>query len=159
MWLFATPWTVAYQDPPSMGFSRQEYWSRVPLPSPTIVYSTTYNLFFLDEMSEHLFTWSPSVEPSLEPSWWVQNPCSRMVVLALRSALRRRNELLTNEWHSLIYISPWVELLFPTAGRSRVWPLPSPFIPGSLRQQFWVCVSLLQFQALLLASWSSKLRG
>ena len=32
--LFATPWSVAYQAPPSMGFSRQEYWSRVPLPSP-----------------------------------------------------------------------------------------------------------------------------
>ena len=32
--LFATPWTVTYQAPPSMGFSRQEYWSGVPLPSP-----------------------------------------------------------------------------------------------------------------------------
>jgi len=30
--LFATPWTAAYQAPPSMGFSRQEYWSGVPLP-------------------------------------------------------------------------------------------------------------------------------
>ena len=30
----ATPWTAAYQAPPSMGFSRQKYWSRVPLPSP-----------------------------------------------------------------------------------------------------------------------------
>ena len=136
VWLLATPWTAAYQDSPSMGFSRQEYWSGVPLPSLTIVYSTTYNLFFLDEMSEHLFTWSPSVEPSPEPSWWVQNPCSRMVVLALHSALWRRNELLTNERRPLIYISPWVQLLLPKAGRSRVWPLPSPFIPGSLRQQF-----------------------
>ena len=33
VWLLATPWTVAYQAPPSMGFSRQEYWSGVPLPS------------------------------------------------------------------------------------------------------------------------------
>ena len=32
--LFVTPWTVAYQAPPSMGFSRQEYWSGVPFPSP-----------------------------------------------------------------------------------------------------------------------------
>ena len=31
---FVTPWTVAYQAPPSMGFSRQEYWSGVPFPSP-----------------------------------------------------------------------------------------------------------------------------
>ena len=32
--LFVTPWTAAHQAPPSMGFSRQEYWSGVPLPSP-----------------------------------------------------------------------------------------------------------------------------
>ena len=32
--LFATPCTVAYQAPPSMGFSRQEYWSGLPFPSP-----------------------------------------------------------------------------------------------------------------------------
>ena len=32
--LFVTPWTVAYQAPLSMGFSTQEYWSGVPLPSP-----------------------------------------------------------------------------------------------------------------------------
>ena len=32
--LFATPWTVAYQAPPSVGFSRQEYWSGLPFPSP-----------------------------------------------------------------------------------------------------------------------------
>ena len=31
----ATPWTAAFQAPPSMGLSRQEYWSRVPLPSPS----------------------------------------------------------------------------------------------------------------------------
>ena len=33
VWLFATPWTAAFQAPPSMGFSRQEYWSGLPLPS------------------------------------------------------------------------------------------------------------------------------
>ena len=33
--LLATPWTAALQAPPSMGFSRQEYWSGVPLPSPS----------------------------------------------------------------------------------------------------------------------------
>ena len=32
--LFATPWTVAHQAPPPMGFSRQEYWSELPFPSP-----------------------------------------------------------------------------------------------------------------------------
>ena len=32
--LFATPWTVAYQVPAFVGFSRQEYWSGLPFPSP-----------------------------------------------------------------------------------------------------------------------------
>ena len=36
--LLATPWTAAYQAPPSMGFARQEYWSRVPLPSPSFLF-------------------------------------------------------------------------------------------------------------------------
>ena len=35
--LFATPWTAAYQAPPSMGFSRQEYSSGLPLPSPKVI--------------------------------------------------------------------------------------------------------------------------
>ena len=34
VWLFLTPWTVACQAPLSMGFSRQEYWSRLPFSSP-----------------------------------------------------------------------------------------------------------------------------
>ena len=42
--LSATPWIAAYQGPPSMGFSRQEYWSRMPLPSPVWQYSYTFNL-------------------------------------------------------------------------------------------------------------------
>ena len=38
--LLATPWTVAHQAPPSMAFSRQEYWTGVRLPSP-LNYSNT----------------------------------------------------------------------------------------------------------------------
>ena len=38
VWLLATPWSAAYQALPSMGFSRQEYWSGVPLPSPLMVH-------------------------------------------------------------------------------------------------------------------------
>ena len=33
-WLFATPWTAAHQSPSSLGFSRQEYWTELPFPSP-----------------------------------------------------------------------------------------------------------------------------
>ena len=56
--LFATPWTAAYQAPPSVGFSRQEHWSGVPLPSPigTLVLSSlrlilmiSFNLKYLSK--------------------------------------------------------------------------------------------------------------
>ena len=43
VWLLATPWTAAHQAPPSMGFSRQEYWSGVPLPSPRTSASVLVN--------------------------------------------------------------------------------------------------------------------
>ena len=36
VWLLATPWAAAHQASPSMGFSRQEYWSGVPLPFPNL---------------------------------------------------------------------------------------------------------------------------
>ena len=54
--LLATPCTAAYQAPPSMGFSRQEYWSGVPLPSP-IYYlaakSSVQSFFFFFFTSNH----------------------------------------------------------------------------------------------------------
>ena len=45
--LLAAPWTAAYQAPPSMGFSRQEYWSGVPLPSPINVTVDLKNYHYL----------------------------------------------------------------------------------------------------------------
>ena len=56
--LFATPWTAAYQAPRSMGFSKQEYWSGVPLPSPSIfwIYVTgkrRCQIAYLNKLSSH----------------------------------------------------------------------------------------------------------
>ena len=45
--LLATPWTAAHQAPPSMGFSRQEYWSGVPLPSLWIMLTLCKCIFFM----------------------------------------------------------------------------------------------------------------
>ena len=50
--LLTTPWTVAYQDPLSMGFSRQEYWSGLPLPSPRKC-SSFILLQVIDQFSQH----------------------------------------------------------------------------------------------------------
>ena len=44
--LLVTPWTAAYQDPPSMGFYRHEYWSGLPLPSPHTESFTSLNIPF-----------------------------------------------------------------------------------------------------------------
>ena len=49
----ATPWAVAHQAPPSMGFSRQEYWSGVPLPSPR-QWSTYSNYINIKNTQEYV---------------------------------------------------------------------------------------------------------
>ena len=55
--LFATPWTAAYQAPPSMGFSRQKYWTGLPLPSPKYnEYINKYIYLFI-----YLLIWRKSI--------------------------------------------------------------------------------------------------
>ena len=55
VWLLVTPWTAAYQAPPPMGFSRQEYWSGVPLPSPSKLWGATKWLMLGSGMVHFLF--------------------------------------------------------------------------------------------------------
>ena len=50
--LLATPWTAAYQAPPSVGFSREQYWSGVPLPSPSEIWDIPVIKRFSDVKSE-----------------------------------------------------------------------------------------------------------
>ena len=50
VWLLATPWTAAYQAPPSLGFSRQEYWSGVSLPSLFHVLDKIIFAYFLPDI-------------------------------------------------------------------------------------------------------------
>ena len=60
--LLATPWTVAYQAPPSMGFSRQEYWSGVPLPSPISEHRMVFFVARLCLSQPHGFMPMPLIE-------------------------------------------------------------------------------------------------
>ena len=53
VWLLATPWTADHQAPPSMGFSRQEYWSGVPLPSLRDIKSRGINSKFKRFLKGH----------------------------------------------------------------------------------------------------------
>ena len=73
--LLATPWTTAYQAPLSMGFSRQEYWSGLPLPQPpkiksvtvsTVSPSTCHEVMGLDAMI--LVFWMLSFKPTFSLS-------------------------------------------------------------------------------------------
>ena len=54
--LSATPWTAAHQAPPSMEFSRQEYWSGVPLPSPELNWVVVIRLLHTSSWNSLLLT-------------------------------------------------------------------------------------------------------
>ena len=57
VWPSATPWTAAYQAPPSMGVSRQEYWSRVPSPSPVCFTSAAISSLMSHPLSSISADW------------------------------------------------------------------------------------------------------
>ena len=65
--LFATPWTAAYQAPLSMGFSRQEYWSGVPSPSPSQLYNSGHisSVQSLSHVRLFVTTWTAACQASL----------------------------------------------------------------------------------------------
>ena len=65
--LLVAPWTAAFQAPPSMGFSRQEYWSGVPLPSPV---SLAYQSLYYCGLGRH---WWPYYLPVLSWFFWSTN--------------------------------------------------------------------------------------
>ena len=114
VWLFATPQTVPYQAPPSVGFSRQEYWSGLPFPSPrdlpdtgierrspslradTLLYSF-HSVFPLTDKDKRL----------MEVFWWERltggenGSCSHGRVHAQFSSLQS----LSRVW---LFATPWI---------------------------------------------------
>ena len=69
--LFDTPWTVAYQAPPTMGFSRQEYWSGLPFPSPGDLPNPGIEPGSPTLEADALTSEPPSLERFKNPkSWW-----------------------------------------------------------------------------------------
>ena len=70
--LFATPWTAAYQAPPLMGFSRQEYWSWLPLPSLWIATNISNSSLILVGSSKSGSTGALQCKISLSvPRMWI----------------------------------------------------------------------------------------
>ena len=62
--LCGTPWTSAYQVPPSMGLSRQEYWSGLPLPSPVTAQWYTNSTYCYGGKTPFNETWRQSTNPT-----------------------------------------------------------------------------------------------
>ena len=89
VWLFATPWTAAYQAPLSMRFSRQEYWSGVPLPSPEMdwICPMVHITECFNFLARSLWTWWQEVQrmirsPKMTRRWqeaicdhWAREAC------------------------------------------------------------------------------------
>ena len=67
--LVATPWTAAHQAPPSMGFSRQEYWSGVPLPSPNSSIVITYYFSYLFNLKNTVKTMAMNIYSDHNKLW------------------------------------------------------------------------------------------
>ena len=72
--ILATPWTAAYQALPSMGFSRQEYWSGVPLPSPKQMLNFVKS-FFCINWSDHMILLNLLM-------WWITMICRYWKIFA-----------------------------------------------------------------------------
>ena len=67
-----TPWTAAYQAPPSMGFSRQEFWGGFPLPSPRRTFVGKVMSLLLNMLSRLVITFLPRSKRLLIS--WLQSP-------------------------------------------------------------------------------------
>ena len=87
VWILASPWTVAHQAPPSMGFSRQECWSGVPLPSPGTSLENVKEVRFP-------FTQQRSQGPQTSCSFGLLRSDSRMHFLVNREELLYAKSLL-----------------------------------------------------------------
>ena len=82
VWLFATPWTAAYWAPPPMGFSRQEYWSGLPLPSPLVGMRRGQSGLSSIQQSWQCLTSTTKVKRKLAQLWW---PADKKTALGQRS--------------------------------------------------------------------------
>ena len=102
--LLATPWSAAYQAPPSMGFARQEYWSGLPLPSPLepyiIVKAKTHRFKWDDQYKMDCWGWN--LKATERPTrWWLRKqpvPLNCGLILSLQRLTVSQCHLFSPKW-------------------------------------------------------------
>ena len=106
--LLATPWTAAYQAPPSMGFSRQEYWSGVPLPSPQL----------LSHVQLFVTLWTAALQASLS----ITNPWSLPKLMSIESVMPSNHLIPCRPLLLLPSIFPSITVFSNESARCMRWP-------------------------------------
>ena len=107
--LFLTPWTVACQAPLSMGFFRQEYWSRLPFPHPgDLPYPGTETMSLASlALAGRFFNTKPLQKPQKIKTLIQKHPCAPMLIAAAftiaKTWIQRVIHLLTDEWIKKMY--------------------------------------------------------
>ena len=119
--LFATQWTVAYQAPPSMGFSRQEYWSGLPLPSPT----NSPNIKILHQSDLFVTTEKPTLTHHYHPKFIVY-------IRVLRAVLSLVTWSCLTLW-DLKDCSPLLEKAMAPHSSTLAWKIPWTEEPDGLQ--------------------------
>ena len=112
--LLVTPWTAAYQAPPSMGFSRQEYWSGVPLPSPQLDIDARISLWPLSfiqlvcMIASLLLYW----QVLIYPSW---------VTWSLSLGLCMGQPYIFSSWQQMTWLTKADDLIDKSQMSSFIW--------------------------------------
>ena len=95
VWLFTTTWTAAYQAPPPVGFSRQEYWSGLPLPSPKKAEHQRINAFKrgAGEDSRVLWRSNQSILKAINPEYSLEGLILKLKLQYLGHLMWRADSL------------------------------------------------------------------
>ena len=148
VWLFAAPWTVAFQAPLSMGFSRQEYWSRLLFPTPG------WGGFFLNQRWKNLLCllhWQSDFSPPAPPGKPLEyislfNPENNQKSASICTNEKKKWNLKTLSNLSKDTPSKWSSQDFNAGGRtSKACTLPSTgWVVGTQRATWRVSSHRLQ---------------
>ena len=173
--LFAIPWTAAYQAPPTMGYSRQEYWSGLPLPSPinmcrsglfyfiTVWYSVIMNTsqFRYPFCGWRTFTFlfpllgtimnNDAVNILVHIIWWTHAHIFVWFTVSTCLTLLDSSEVFSKVVPICLTISS--ECVFCLFTYSPKLNIVSPFVfihaSGCTAESYWICMSLRNIDILL----------